>query len=100
MTDGEGKEGTPMETSSSAVEASGSGGASELSSAREGPEKISTETAGERKTVASSSATSGIGVGHLQLPPSEGNVSTASAAGLAAAAVKAKVRKGRQGERE
>ena len=32
------------------------------------------------------------GFGSLQLPPSDGNVATASAAALAAAAVKAKVR--------
>ena len=45
-----------------------------------------------------SSAPSGSGLRSLQLPPSEGNVATASASALAAAAVKAKVT-GRRRER-
>ena len=76
---------TPMETSS--------------------PDKkeIKTETSGggvQKK--GPSPSTSSSGVGALQLPPSEGNVATASAAGLAAAAVKAKVRRerGGMGEKE
>ena len=88
-----------MDTSSPHVPPASEGGAN--SETRVKGEKSSPDV--EMKTEASSSSTASgagggsaapSGVSSLQLPPSEGNVATASAAGLAAAAVKAKVRGG------
>ena len=94
-----------MDTSSPHVPPTSEGGAnSEAHVTRVKGEKSSPDV--EQKTEASTSSVAGggggaapSGVSSLQLPPSEGNVATASAAGLAAAAVKAKVRGG-EGERE
>lgn len=84
-----------MDTSSPHVPPATEGGAnSEAHVTRVKGEKSSPDV--EQKTEASTSGGGATpsGVSSLQLPPSEGNVATASAAGLAAAAVKAKVRSG------
>ena len=81
---GDGSEATPMETTSPVKKET----------------KADTAGGGAQRTDRTPS-TSGVGIGSLQLPPSEGNVATASAAALAAAAVKAKVRtRERKRERE
>ena len=84
----------PMDTTSPRGSSASEGGTSSVAHVK--GEKSSPDV--EQKTEASSSTAGGSGgattsgVSALQLPPSEGNVATASAAGLAAAAVKAKVR--------
>ena len=87
-----------MDTSSPRVPLASEGGAkTEDHVTHVKGEKSSPDVEQKTEATASSSSAAGGGGGRggvssLQLPPSEGNVATASAAGLAAAAVKAKVR--------
>lgn len=90
-----GQEGETKAATTAAV-SDGSDSATPMETSSPDKKETKTETSGggiQKK--GHSPSTSSSGVGSLQLPPSEGNVATASAAGLAAAAVKAKVRRGR-----